>query len=114
VLGLTTLVWLDEVFDEDESSDEDESDDDESEEDVVVDDVEEVEDAEVVDLYVVVPHTTTVAIPASPRLAMVTVAVRLAAIRRPLVLISMVCPVLRLRCVCCAVVLQDLLFGIFL
>jgi hypothetical protein len=109
VLGLTTLVWLDEVFDEDESSD-----DDESEEDVVVDDVEEVEDAEVVDLYVVVPHTTTVAIPASPRLAMVTVAVRLAAIRRPLVLISMVCPVLRLRCVCCAVVLQDLLFGIFL
>jgi hypothetical protein len=83
VLGLTTLVWLELPVD-DEESDDDEP------------DVEEtLADAEF--LLTVAPQTTTDATPASPRLAIVTVAVRLEAILRPRALMSMLVPHSRSR-----------------
>ncbi len=87
MLGPTTPVWPELPVDDEETSDDDESDD-ESDDEFDVDET--LADAEF--LLTVAPQTTTEAIPASPRLAIVTVAVRLDAILRPRSLISMVLP----------------------
>jgi hypothetical protein len=82
VLGLTTVACPEPLLELEESSlDLDE-----------VPEVVEVVDGDKEELLGVMPHTTIDAIPAIPRLRMVTVAVRLPASFFPLVLMSIVSP----------------------